>query len=69
MLFLQMDKGAGRLDETLEIIRFLRFRPQPKVFEHIVRFVVTLLVPATKESEITRIFRDLVRRQAGRRAA
>lgn len=69
MLFLQMNKRAGRLDESFEIIRVRGFRPQPKVLEHVMRVVVTLLIPAAKESEIARMPRDFVGRVLRRRAA
>jgi hypothetical protein len=38
-LFLQMDKGASRLNQAFEIIRVFILCFQPKLFEHIVRFV------------------------------
>jgi hypothetical protein len=69
MLFLQMDEPASGLDEALEIIRVLRFRPQPKMLEYIVRFVVALLIPATKKAEVTGMLRDFASRFIRRRAA
>ena len=47
-----MDEAAGCLDEPLEIIGVLRFRPQPKMLENIVRLVIALLIPAA-ENRIT----------------
>jgi len=50
--FLQMNEGAGRLDQALEKIRVARVRFQPKLLENIVRFIVMLLVPAPKKTAI-----------------
>lgn len=64
-----MNESTGRLDEALEIIRVLRFGLQPEMLEHVVCFVVALLVPAAKKTEVTGMLRDLVRRLLRRRAA
>lgn len=65
MLFLQVHKAAGRLNQPFEIIPVLRFGPQPEVFEHVMCFVVALFIPTPKKTEITRMLRDLVRRLIG----
>jgi hypothetical protein len=62
MLLLQMDETAGCLDEPLEIIGVLRFRPQPELLEHVVRLVIALLIPATKKAKVTGMLRDFVGR-------
>jgi len=67
-LFLQMDKGARRLNQAFEIIRVFVLCFQPKMFEHIVRFVVALLVPATKKTAIEWMVRDIGRSFVGRLA-
>lgn len=68
-LLLQMHKAARRLDESFEIIRVLRFRPQPEMLEDVVRFVVALLVPAEEKSAVTGMLGDFVRRGISWRAA
>ena len=69
MLFLQMHKPARGLDEPLEVVCVLRFRLQPEMLEHIVRFVIALLVPATKEADVAGMLRDLGRHVRRRRGA
>ena len=69
VLFLQMHKPSRRLDQALEIVRVLRFRPQPKVLKHVVRFVIALLIPAAKETDVTGMRGDLVGAFRGRAAA
>jgi len=59
-LFLQMHECPGRLDEALEITRILRRGAQPQMLEHVVRFVVTLFVPAAEEPAITGVLLYLV---------
>ena len=51
-VFLQMNKGSGRLDQSFEIFCVVGSGLQPKMLEHIVRFVVTLLIPTTKKRAI-----------------
>lgn len=63
VLFLQVDKSSGGLNQTLEIVGVLRLGAQPEVFQNIVRLIVSLLVPAAKETEITRMLRDFFRRR------
>jgi hypothetical protein len=68
-LLLQMDEAAGRLDQAFEIVRVLIFRAQPEVFEHVVRFVVALRIPAKKEAGVARMLRNFpVRTPRGRAA-
>jgi len=55
-VFLKMHKRAGCLDQSFEKNRIARFHLEPDVLEHIVRFVVTLVVPAAKVSAIKRVF-------------
>ncbi len=68
-LLLQMHKPARRLNEALEKIRILRIGPQPEMLKDIVRFVITLLIPAAKEADVTRMLCDIVRRAVGWRTA
>jgi hypothetical protein len=49
---LQMHEGASCLDQALEKIRVAGVGFQPKLFENVMRFVVTLLVPALKKGAI-----------------
>jgi hypothetical protein len=51
-IFLEMNERARGLDETLEEIGVARIRFQPKLFQDIVRFVVALFIPTTKEGTI-----------------
>ena len=53
-LLLQMDERAGRLDQSLEILRVLGAdgAVEPDLFENVVRFVITLLVPALKKGAV-----------------
>ena len=51
-ILLEMDEGARRLNQSFEEIVLLGVAIQPKLFQHIVRFVVTLLVPAAKKRAI-----------------
>ncbi len=69
ILFLQMDEPACRLDQPLEIIRILRFCPQPEVLEHIVCFVIALLIPAAEEADVTWMPGNFGRRLLRRGAA
>ena len=48
----KMDESARRLNQSFEEIVVLGVAIQPKLFQHIVRFVVTLLVPAAKKRAI-----------------
>jgi len=59
-LLLQMDERSGRLDQSLEKLRVLRRDRivQPNLLQDVVRFVITLLVPALKERAIVRVGRD-----------
>ena len=69
IVLLQMDKPARGLDQAFEIIRVLRFRPQPEMLKDVVRLIVALFIPAAEEAEITGMLRDVVRRGIGRSAA
>jgi hypothetical protein len=68
-LLLQMHKTTRRLNQSLEIIRVLRFRFQPEMLEDVVRFVITLFIPTAKKTDVTRMLGDFVRLGAGRCAA
>jgi hypothetical protein len=54
-----MNEGAGCLNQALEKIRFARTRFQPKLLENIVRFIITLLVPAPKKGAIKWVLCDI----------
>jgi hypothetical protein len=47
-----MNEGTSPLDQPLEEVVIARLGVEPNLFEHIVRFVVTLLVPAAKKRAI-----------------
>jgi len=57
---LQMNEGARCLDQPFEEIRVARIRFfQPKLLENIVRFIITLLVPAVKKRAIKGVLCDV----------
>ena len=58
-VLLKMDESACRLNQSFEEIVVLSVAIQPKLFQHIVRFVVTLFIPATKERAIKRMIRHV----------
>src|SRR5437773_12581243 len=49
---LKMNESAGRLDQAFVIIRITRFRFQPKLFENVMSFVITLCVPAMEKRAV-----------------
>ena len=55
-IFLQMNERAGKLDQAF-VKRTVRFFPdgQPKIFQHIMRFVEKLLVEVIKIAEVMRV--------------
>ena len=55
-VLLKMNEGPCGLNQSFEIIRVGRFRVEPKLFQHIVRFIVLLLVPALKKRAVIRVF-------------
>jgi hypothetical protein len=59
---LEMDEGTGGLNQSFEEIVVVGVAVQPKLLEHVVRFVVTLLVPAAKECAIKWMLRDVARK-------
>jgi hypothetical protein len=62
-IFLEMNKGARGLDESFEKIVVIRVGVQPQLLEDIMRFVVTLLVPALKIGAVKWVARDFARRK------
>ena len=48
-----------RLDESFEKLVVIRIAVQPKLLENIVRFVISLLVPALKKGAIKWMLRDV----------
>ena len=63
-----MDEAARRLNQAFKVIRILGCRPQPEMLEHVMRFIITLLIPAAEESQVTRMLRDVVARRPPRSA-
>ena len=61
-MFLEMDERARRLNQSFEKIIIVRVVVQPEMFENIVRFVITLLVPASKKRAVKGIVRDVTRK-------
>jgi len=55
-VLLQMNEGASGLNQSFEILGVGRARVEPKLFQHIVRLIVLLLVPAIKKRTIIRVF-------------
>src|SRR5437899_5490223 len=54
-----MNESTRCLDQSLEEIRVARIRFQPKLLEHIVRFVITLFVPTTEKRAVKRVLCDV----------
>jgi len=69
VLLLQMNKTSRRLNQTFEVIGIIRFGAQPEMLEDVVRFVVTLFIPAAKETEIAGMPRNFLRCGIHRHAA
>jgi len=61
-LLLEMNKGAGRLDQSLEILRIIGSGRllEPNLLENIVRFIISLLVPALKKRAVIGMIGDRV---------
>ena len=56
-LLLEMNKGAGGLDQTLEILRVVgrdRFL-KPNLLENVVRLIIMLLVPTAEKRAVIRM--------------
>ena len=59
-VFFEMNERARGLDQSFEKIVIRSVGVQPNLLEHIVRFVVELLVPAAKIRAIKRMIRNLI---------
>jgi len=58
-IFLKMHKSTGGLNQSFEKITVVGVAIEPKLFQDIVCFVVTLLVPAAKKCAIERMIRHV----------
>jgi len=56
---LQMNEGPGALNQPLEEVGVWRRSAEPKLLKDIVRFVLSLFVPAAKKREIIRVLFDV----------
>jgi len=56
---LEMDESAGGLNQPFEEIRITRICFEPKLLEHIVCLIITLLVPALKKGAIKWMLCDI----------
>ena len=64
-VFLQMHKRPGRLNQRLIKTRQLRvFLHQPKLFEHIVGFIIFLRIPQLEKCSVIILRRGLPRTPA-----
>jgi hypothetical protein len=63
-ILLQMNEGAGGLDQAFEEIRIRRIGFKPNLLQDIMRFVIALLVPALKIGAVKRMLRRLVCRKS-----
>ena len=61
-IFLQMDKRARSLNQSFEKIIIVAVAIEPNLLQDIVRFVVTLIVPATKKRAIKGVVRYVARK-------
>lgn len=61
-LFLEMNKGAGGLDQAFEILGIVGSGRllEPNLLENIVRLIITLLVPALKKRAVIRMIGNRV---------
>ena len=57
-ILLQMNERSRGLDQSLEKVVVAGVAVEPKVLQHVMSFVVALIVPAAKVSAIERIHRD-----------
>ena len=55
VLLLQMHESAGQLDEPFEKLMGGPLVLQPEVFQHVVRFVIFLVIEANEIALITRV--------------
>src|SRR5947208_4199826 len=58
-VLLKVNESTSGLDQSLEEICVARLVFQPKLFEHIVRLIVALFVPATEKRAVKRVLRDV----------
>src|ERR1044072_2948922 len=56
---LKMDKSSSRLNQSLEIVCIRRFVPEPQLLQHVVGFVIALLIPAMEKRAIKWMFHDV----------
>ena len=61
-IFLKMHKSTGGLNQSFEKNTVVGVAIEPKLFQDIVCFVVTLLVPAAKKRTIKRMARHFARK-------
>ena len=57
--FLKVNEGTRRLDQAFKEICVARIALEPKLFEDVMRFVITLFVPALEKRAIKRVFCDV----------
>ena len=69
ILLLQMNKTSCGLDQTFEVTCIIRGRAQPEMFQDIVRFVITLFIPAAEETDVAWMPGDFLRSSIHRDAA
>ena len=67
IVMLQVNEAAGRLNEAFEIVRVVRGRFEPDMLEHVMRFIVALLVPAREKAAIKGVCGHVVTPGAGAR--
>ena len=58
-ILLEMNEGAGGLNQSFEEIVVVAIAVQPNLFQNVMRFVVTLFVPAAKKRAIKRVVRHV----------
>src|SRR4029077_3051340 len=57
--FLKVNEGARRLDQAFKEICVARIALEPKLFEDVMRLVITLFVPAVEKRAVKRVFCDV----------
>src|SRR5579864_8324075 len=64
-IFLQMNKRARGLDQAFEKVIIGGVGIEPKLFQHVVRFIITLFVPTTKIGTVEPMLRYIARKIVG----
>jgi hypothetical protein len=56
---LKMNESSSSLDQSFKIVSVRRFGLEPKLFEHVVRLIITFFIPAMEKCAIEWMFPDV----------